>query len=274
MDPNDLPASGTSSSGRGQVAAIHAYEQQMTLRSLLLDDASSAQWPEPTPYLNAQGTRRCGDAVTGLTGILTFSNGAYRVQPTEAVVFTDANPRPLTPPVTAGRLKVAAMNVLNYFITFGGSNDRGASNADEFARQKAKVITALAALDADVLGLIEIQNSSAAMTDLLTALNSAVAVPYSFVPDPVGGYPVAGVVGDYIRCVLLYRPSRVTLFGPCHMDANAVWATPNPLRFPLAQVFEEISSGERFLLCLNHWKSKSSSGATGLIVVVMKHSVH
>lgn len=264
MDPNDLPASGTSSSGRSQVAAIHAYEQQMILRSLLLDDASSAQWPEPTPYLNARGTRRCGDTVTGLTGILTYSNGAYRMQPTAPVIFVDANPRPLTPPVTAGRLKVAAMNVLNYFVTFGGSNDRGASNADEFARQKAKVITALAALDADVLGLIEIQNSSAAMADLLAALNAAVAVPYSIVPDPVGGYPVAGVAGDYIRCVLLYRPSRVTLFGPCHMDTNAVWSTPNPLRFPLAQVFEETSSGERFLLCLNHWKSKSSSGATGL----------
>lgn len=264
MDPNDLPASGTSSSGRGQVVAIHAYEQLMTRRSLLLDDASNATWPVPTPYLNAQSTRRCGDTVTGLTGILTFTNGAYRLHPTEPVVFVDANPRSLNPPAMPGRLKVAAMNVLNYFTSFGGSNDRGASNAQEFVRQKAKVIAALSALDADVLGLIEIQNSSAAMADLLTALNAAVEDPYSVVPDPVGGYPVAGVAGDYIRCVLLYRPSRVSLFGSCQMDAHAVWSTPAPLRFPLAQVFEENSSGERFILCLNHWKSKSSSGSSGL----------
>ncbi len=264
MDPNDFPASGLSSTGRGQVAAIHAYERLMTRRSLLLDDASSAQWPNPTPYLNAQSTRRCGDSVTGLTGILTYMNGAYRVQPTESVSFVDANPRPLVPPATPGRLKVAAMNVLNYFITFGGANDRGANNADEFARQKGKVISALAALDADVLGLIEIQNSSAAMADLLAALNAAVTVPYSFVPEPIAGYPAAGVAGDYIRCVLLYRPAKVTLYGPCHMDTDAVWSSPNPLRFPLAQIFEESATGERFLLCLNHWKSKSSSGATGL----------
>jgi predicted extracellular nuclease len=266
IDPNDVPASGTSSSGRSQVAVIHAYERQMELRSLILDDASSAQWPDPTPYLNAQATRRCGDTVSGLAGILTYATGDYRVHPTAAVNFVDANPRPALPPAVNGRLKVAAMNVLNYFTTFGGANDRGASNVTEFERQKAKIISALAALDADVLGLMEIQNTSAASIDLLSALNAAVSDPYAFVPDPVGGYPVAGVAGDYIRCVLLYRPSRVSLFGPCHMDTNTVWSMPNPLRFPQAQVFHEIATGERFVVCVNHWKSKSSSGATGLNV--------
>lgn len=264
MDPNNVPASGTSSSGRSNVAAIHAYERQMELRSLILDDASSAQWPDPTPYLNAQNTRRCGDTVSGLNGILTYASGAYRVQPTAGVTFVDANPRPATPPVVGGRLKVGAMNVLNYFITTGGANDRGATDAAEFQRQKDKIITALVALDTDILGLIEIQNSSAAVADILSALNAATGGAYQVVPDPVGGYPVAGVAGDYIRCVLLYRPSMVSLHGPCFMDTDAVWSMPNPLRFPQAQVFQETSTGECLLLCLNHWKSKSSSGATGL----------
>jgi predicted extracellular nuclease len=266
IDPNDVPASGTSSSGRSQVAAIHAYERQMERRSLILDDASLAQWPDPTPYLNAQATRRCGDSVNGLTGILTYASAAYRVHPTSAVNFVDANPRPALPPAVNGRLKVAAMNVLNYFTTFAGVNDRGAGNGTEFERQKAKIIPALAALDADILGLMEIQNASAASSDLLSALNAEVSVPYAFVPDPVGGYPAAGEAGDHIRCVLLYRPSRVSLFGPCHMDTNTVWSTPNPLRFPQAQVFQEIATGERLVVCVNHWKSKSSSGATGLNV--------
>jgi len=113
---------------------------------------------------------------------------------------------------------------------------------------------------------MEIQNTSAAVADVLSALNAVVTDDYAVVPDPQGGYPVAGVTGDYIRCLLLYRPSKIRLYGPCYMDTNSVWSTPNPLRFPQAQVFEESSTGERFLACINHWKSKSSSNASGLNV--------
>ena len=260
IDPNDSPAAGTSITGRSNVPAIRALENAQALRSIVLDDASTADTPDPTPFLNAQGTRRVGDTVTGLKGILTHSNGAYRVQPTGPVAFVDSNPRPASPPLITGRLKVASMNVLNYFTTFGGTNDRGASNADEFQRQKDKIITALVGLDADVLGLIEIQNTSIAVNDILTALNAAMGSSvYTAVPDPA-----TPASGDYIRTVLLYRPSKVSLFGPCYADADAAWNTPNPLRNPIAQVFIENSTGERFIACLNHWKSKSSSGATGL----------
>ena len=256
IDPNDSPASGTSITGRSNVPAIRAQENANALRSIFLDDASFADTPDPTPYLNAQGTRRVGDTVTGLSGILSFSNGAYRVQPTGPVPFVDTNPRPLTPPVISGRLKVAAMNVLNYFTTFGGTNDRGASNADEFQRQKDKVIAALSGLNADVLGLIEIQNTTTAVTDIVTALNAAVGSnSYSIVPNPNTTYS-----GDFIRTLLLYRSSKISLSGPCYSDTDPIWST---LRNPLAQVFTENSTGERFIVCHNHWKSKSSSGATG-----------
>lgn len=259
VDPNDDPASGTTSTGGSNVPAVTAQAAANGLRTIVLDDGSDAINPDPTPYLNAQGTRRCGDTVAALSGILSYGSGYYRVQPTETVIFVDANPRPVSPPPINGRLKIAAMNVLNYFTTFGGTNDRGADNATEFQRQKDKVIAALKTLNADVLGLIEIQNTTTAVTDVVTALNAAVGSDgYAIVPDPSGG-----ASGDFIRCVLLYKPSRLSLFGPCYSDYDAVWNTPNPLRYPLAQVFIENSTGERFIACLNHWKSKSSSGATG-----------
>ncbi len=258
IDPNDDPASGTNSTGSSNVPAIAAQAAANQLRTLVLDDASSVLYPDPTPFLNAQGTRRCGDTVTGLEGILSYASGRYRIQPTGAVPFVDANPRPAAAPIVGGRVKVVAMNVLNYFITFGGAN-RGAGNAAEFQRQKDKIVAALAALDADVLGLLEIQNTGAAANDLLSALNAAVnGNPYDIVPDPAGGPG-----GDFIRTLLLYRPSKIALFGPCYADNDIVWNTPNPLRLPVAQVFVENATGERFIACLNHWKSKSSSGATG-----------
>ncbi len=259
VDPNDDPASGTTSTGTSNVGAVTAFAAANQLRTLILDDASDALYPDPLPFLNAQSTRRCGDTVTGLTGILSYAGGRYRIQPLAPVPFVDANPRPLSPPLVGGRVKVAAMNVLNYFTTFGGTNDRGADNATEFQRQKDKIIAALVGLDADVLGLLEIQNTGAAATDLLTALNAAAGGnPYVAVPDPAGGPG-----GDFIRTLLLYRPSKLALFGPCHADNDIVWNTPNPLRLPVAQVFEELTTGERFIACLNHWKSKSPGGATG-----------
>ncbi len=272
IDPNDVPASGTTTSGSSNVAAIQAQERAAPQRCVLLDDGSSAVYPFPLPHLSAEGTRRCGDTLTGLTAVLSYSNDAYRLQPSEPLPWVQANPRPTSPPNVGGRLRVGSMNVLNYFTSFGGSNDRGASTADEFARQRAKVIAAIAGLDAHVVGLMEIQNSSASIQDLLTGLNEAVADDYAVVPDPPGGYPAAGNGADYVRCLLLYRPSRLTLRGDCQMDTNSVWFVPNatldPLRFPLAQIFEERDSGERFGVCVNHWKSKSagSPGPTGLNV--------
>ena len=259
LDPNDDPASGTTSDGISNVAAITAEAASFALRTIILDDATSTVYPDPTPFLNAQGTRRCGDTVTGLEGVLIFSGARYRLLPAASVPFVDANPRPLAPPAIPGRVNVAAMNVLNYFTTFGGTNDRGATNPTEFARQKAKVLAALTSLDADVLGLIEIQNTTTAVSDLLSALNANFpSDPYLQVPDPI-----VGASGDVIRCVWLYRPSKLRLYGPCFADTDPVWSTPDPLRYPLAQVFEEVSTGERFIGCLNHWKSKSTSSATG-----------
>lgn len=188
IDPNDDPASGTTTTGTTNVPAITAQAASTVLRTLVLDDASNLVFPDPTPYLNVLGTRRCGDTVTALSGILSYSGGRYRVQPTGSVVFADTNPRPATPPVINGRIKVVAMNVLNYFTTFGGTNDRGAGNAAEFQRQKDKIIAALSTLDADVLGLLEIQNTSTAVADILSAINAAVgAGTYAVVPDPAGG---------------------------------------------------------------------------------------
>lgn len=268
IDPNDHPASGTTTTGRTNVAAVLAMERLAPLRCIPLDDGSTAFLPVPLPHLSAEGTRRCGDQLTGLNAVLAYSNETYRLQPSEPLPWTASNPRPRQPPTVGGRLRVASMNVLNYFITFGGSTDRGATNANEFARQKAKVIAALSGLDAEVVGLMEIQNSAAAVQDLLTGLNAAVEDDYALVPDPPGGYPAAGTGADYVRCVLLYRPSRLALRGDCWMDTNSVWflpkAVPDPLRFPLAQIFEEKDSGERFGVCVNHWKSKSSGDASGL----------
>ena len=265
IDPNDDPASGTTSTGASNAAAVVAAQKANRLRKIILEDGWEGFYPDPTPFLNAQNTRRCGDTLTGLSGILRQVDEDYRIAPEGIPNFTDANPRPAAPEDSPGRLRVASMNVLNYYTSLGEeSYHRGAKDVTEFTRQKQKIVAALAALDADVIGLIELENKDMAETealdDLVTALNTHLgSVVYSAVPDPP-----AGSGGDDIRNALIYRSARVTPIGDAVLDTDAIWFDhPNYLRPPLAQLFEENGTGERFIVCVNHFKSKSSSGASG-----------
>ena len=72
-------------------------------------------------------------------------------------------------PVVGGTVKVASANLLNLFNTFGttacsfgvggaAADCRGAADGTEFERQLAKEVAALTALDADVVGAMEIEN--------------------------------------------------------------------------------------------------------------------
>ena len=129
-------------------------------RSILLDDGSPEQNSDPTLYpaggLSAENTIRTGDTVTGITGVLDQRHGVYRIQPLEVGEFASTNPRTDAPDEVHGRLRVASFNVLNYFNGNGAGGGfptpRGANTTREFERQEAKIVNAILALDADIVG--------------------------------------------------------------------------------------------------------------------------
>ncbi|WP_164929446.1 ExeM/NucH family extracellular endonuclease [Gloeobacter violaceus] len=221
-------------------------------RRLVLDDASNLLNPKQIPYFTGtdkSGTRRLGDTVAGLTGILTSGFGTYRLQPTAPPEFVQANPRTAAPAPVGGRLKVASFNVLNYFTTLGS---RGAANDKEFERQQGKVVAALKAIDADVVGLIEIQNNGLIALDNLTAaLNKAYGRTVFDVVIP----PLRGTGTDDIQVGIIYKPERVKPVGPSRSDPEPIFDRP-----PLAQTFQARRSGPRstFTVVVNHFKSKGS----------------
>jgi uncharacterized protein len=233
---------------------------QNLLSRIVLDDGSTAQNPSSVPYLSAAGTtgtRRMGDTVQNLTGVLSHNFGTYRLHPTATPTFTVTNPRPLTPPNVTGNLKVASFNVLNYFTTLGS---RGANNAAEFTRQQAKIVEAIAGLDADVLGLMEIENNNDVATqNLVAALNARMGT---------GTYAAvnSGTFGtDVIKVDILYKPARVKRIGsvvlPTGADlSNYTTASGRP---PLAQRFASVANEGSFWFVVNHFKSKGSCPATG-----------
>ncbi|MCL6435463.1 MAG: ExeM/NucH family extracellular endonuclease [Leptolyngbyaceae cyanobacterium HOT.MB2.61] len=219
---------------------------------------------------------RGGDSVSNLTGVLHWSfagqtgTDAWRIRPTEAtpVTFTVENPRPTTAPDVGGNIKVANFNVLNYFdAPFGVSQNRGADSEDEFNRQNEKLIAALTGINADIFGLVEIENNGTAIQELVNRLNAvAGAGTYSYINT--------GVVGtDEITVAIIYKPAVVQPKGtvailndPAFTDPNSTGQQRN--RPAIAQTFEVINPnnpdfGEAFTVVVNHLKSKRAAEATG-----------
>lgn len=251
-------------------------------RRITLDDGTSAQNPNPIPFIGEDNTLRAGDLVTSLTGVIDHglitasSTGPrdYKLHPTVPPVFSRENERTATPMNVGGNIKVASFNVLNYFTTFtdgttasglsgqgcalgssvSASNCRGADNAAEFTRQRNKILNALAAINADVVGLMEIQNNGAiAAQNLVDGLNSLLgAGTYARVNDPA-----AGTGDDAIKVAMIYKPAKLSVAGAALSDTNPINNRPT-----LAQGFSA-ANGEKFSVIVNHFKSKSCSDASG-----------
>jgi predicted extracellular nuclease len=246
-------------------AAASALQDLNNRSRILLDDGDSRQNIDPivhpVPGLSATNTLRLGATVDNLTGVLEQRFSGYRIQPVGPIAFTAANPRPAAPSV-GGTLKVASFNVLNYFngngMGGGFPTPRGATTTQEFTRQRDKIINAITTLNADIVGLIEIENDSganSAIADLVNGLNAV---------SGAGTYTLidTGVVGtDEIRLALIFKPAMVAPVGPFKILNTAV--NPQFLdtknRPALAQTFRQLSNGARFTIALNHFKSKGSS---------------
>ncbi|HRD66857.1 MAG TPA: ExeM/NucH family extracellular endonuclease [Candidatus Competibacter sp.] len=256
---------------------------------IIVDDEQNNQNPDPIRFgrggnpLSAANTLRGGDTATGLVGVMTYtwagnsaSGNAYRLRPINALNggipnFQPANLRPTAAPGVGGSLKVASFNVLNYFLTLdypsgdlldntcGPSRNqecRGADSAVEFERQRAKLIAALTKLDADVAGLIELENTTGVdpLADIVDGLNAAVG-------SGTYAYIDTGTIGsDAIKVGLIYKPDAVIPVGTykildSSVDARFLDTKNRPV---LAQAFQQIVTGEKFTAVVNHLKSKGS----------------
>ena len=244
---------------------------------VVLDDGIFTT-PSTIPYLFADGTVRAGDTVTDLTGVLDFGamgggGAAFKLQPTVTPTFSRTNERIPAPQVAAGTVRVASANVLNFFTTFtngadawgrtgqgcaigGGtpraSNCRGADNMEEFVRQRDKIVASLSSVNADVVGLMEIQNNDdIAVSYLVEQLNAKMGTgTYAVVPKP------AATGTDAIRVAMIYKPNVVKLVGAALSDGDSV-----NNRAPIAQTFKAANGG-KFSLVVNHLKSKGGCGGS------------
>ncbi|MBE3011124.1 ExeM/NucH family extracellular endonuclease [Microbispora sp. NEAU-D428] len=219
-------------------------------RSLLIDDGSNTENPATIPYTTPQVVR-LGDTAVGVTGVLSYGFGAYRLEPTKQIAFLRTNPRLPAPLPVGGNVRVASLNTLNWFTTL---DSRGADTAEEQQRQLKKIVATLKGLDADVVGLMEVENNGQTAVDaLVDALNAEVgAGTYAALTHPYPGT-------DAIHVAAIYKPAKLTLVGETRSSTDPVFRRP-----PLIQTFRRVGGGQPFTLLVNHFKSKGcDEEATG-----------
>ncbi|TCW85514.1 endonuclease [Burkholderia sp. SRS-46] len=235
---------------------------------IVLDDGSSRQNPATVPYpppaLSAANPLRAGYTVRGVEGVLETRYDTWRLQPVPGAkppVFEPAgNPRTDAPARHADAdLRVASFNVHNYFNGdghgggFDDPGNRGAKSPAAFARQEAKIVAALRALRADVIGLMEIANNGYGDTSAVRRLAAQLGDGWRAVePDT----PRLG--GDAIAVALLYDSRTVEPAGRA-----ATLAIDGLNRPPLAQTFRRIGGTRAVTVAVNHLKSKNCPRASG-----------
>lgn len=238
------------------------YEQlrdDNAIRRLLLDDGSSRRDPGSVGYLAGRAAPRAGSVIDTAEGIVDERHASYRLQLTSPLQWRPA-PRPAAPQV-AGSLKVAVFNLQNLFNGDGRGGGfptaRGASSAQAFGEQTARLVAALTALDPDIAALMELENdgygAESALAQLVAALNAG-GGDWRFVDAG------SGPGNDQIRVGMIYRTSRARPVGaPAVLEGGPF---ERHSRVPLAQAFD-VGAGAPLVVVANHFKSKGCGDAAG-----------
>ena len=248
-------------------AGAQAVADENARLSLRLDDARSGQDPKNLWFLpgdwNDAAPLRTGSVVTGVQGVLDQRFGSLRLQLTEAIGAIEQAPRPAAPTVPGDR-RIAGFNVLNLFNGDGQGGgfptDRGAATPAEHARQVAKLVAAVQALDPDLAALMELENDGygpdSSLAQFVDALNaSGPHTDWRFVDSG------EGPGSNAIRVGIIYRSRRFEAVGKPASIAEGPFERAS--RAPLAQAFRA-GRGPVFVVVANHFKSKGGcDGATG-----------
>jgi predicted extracellular nuclease len=249
-----------------------AIAAENTLRRIVLDDAVSAKVTTTTrPYLGPDNPVRVGDELAFTAPlVLGYGFNQWRLQPADGTAddtFARENTRPAAPDEVGGDVQVGAFNVLNYFLTLVKDGGRGATSTAEFEEQAGKIVPAIEALGADVVTLMEIEDTDStgyspgdadqAIAELVGRLNAAAGYDkWDYVPLPDELYTVDR---DVIRSAIIYQHGVVQPVGDSVglVDEEA-W---DNAREPIAQTF--VKDGDAFTVVANHFKSKGSGSGPG-----------
>lgn len=186
---------------------------------------------------------RCGEKIIGLkarvngTDNLSMEGGQWSGN-------TRADLEAGIPDLGDYRLLVCGFNLENYYMTL---DEMGARTEEERQRQRAKVRKALKKINADIYGLVELQQGDEAITEIVNDLNNALPERnYDFFHD--------SETGTFQKVDFVYDKNKVEAINtPVETDVE----TPNRKKMIC---FREKETGEKFIYSINHFKAMNTGG--------------
>lgn len=139
---------------------------------------------------------------------------------------------------------------LEYYLVESLGTGYGPDDKTQSDRQHSKIMDALLHINADVYGLVEIEQGQSALRKIAQSLTDSTGIEYSFIND--GG----SVYGSYTKSGYVYRTDKVAPVGSL---VNNNVGVSNRKKI---QRFRELESDSIFSFSINHFKAKSGS-ATG-----------
>ena len=183
---------------------------------------------------------RTGDIVRNLQAKVTDERQLL----TGRSVNTRHLPADRLPRPHKGELRVVGANIENYFADLGGYAHKR-TTPEQQAIKTRKLVKAMRAMHADIFALCEMQVGDKAPQMLLEELNKK--GDYTFVAMPIAN-------ADRIGGCFIYNKARVR---PYAQPLSAYADTTDHYHARMfALGFEEIASGEKLIISLNHLKSK------------------
>jgi predicted extracellular nuclease len=182
--------------------------------------------------------------------------------------------RTTAPEVETGDIKIATFNVLNYFNSDinGAENpfgdNRGAESEDDLVLQTKKIVKALIALDADFVGLMEVENNgfgeNSAIVALVTALNLELDEDKQYTIASSADYEYIGT--DAITNNAIYRANKLSLdsfdvieMPQQHVSVEGAESADSYMRDAVTPTFTVIGTDKKLTISVNHLKSKGST---------------
>jgi predicted extracellular nuclease len=220
---------------------------------LIIESSTSAANGEIPYYADfatdpANNYVRINDSVVGMEGVISYGYSNFNLVVTnelDSSNFVRNNDRTSSPNLNTATeedhfvIKIGTQNLLNFFNSpFGGDSNsygdnRGADSDSEYDKQLEKLVAAITGLDADIIGLMEIENNGfgedSAIQTLVDAINNeyydedpddidsaySISNQYVFVGYDSNGDLVLdsddALGSDAISTGLLYRPSKVSI---------------------------------------------------------------
>ena len=193
---------------------------------------------------NISGYHRCGEQIIGLqarvnsTSSLTWVSGSWSGN-------TRAELQAGLPDLGDYRLLVCGFNLENYYMTWGSM---GASSYEEHQKQRKKIRNALVRINADLYGLVELQQGNEAIDEIMQDLNARL-------PERNYKHFNDGAAGTFQKVDYLYDANKVAPIS--NVPAKTDVEVQNRKKI---MCFREIATGEKFSYSINHFKAMTGGG--------------